>query len=798
MASRNRKLVTYGATRSRPSNDAPGGTSPSQRMLQDPLPSARTKKSGSIQSGTRRPTTPTRTTDSAPSVFDLPSSEDEGQTDIFRRKRRRQAPDEKDPRAVVQTHDGPKTTTSATTKKGAGSSPRIRGTMRDSRWMSSQASKPAVTVQSTTPSAGPETPKRRQRRSELPAPDERHASNEQSFSKSAVTDLERPLSSSSSHDSYPTIANTTPGRRRLIDSLGIQNQPSEESPVASPASSQPAPRVSLGIPFQTTESSRPNLDGPPENPGHDSPSALASHLWGSKVTYARQRSFLDDLSLAGELSAQDISGGLEQRHRSSSPRAIPGNRSRARLFALEEENHDEGTVRSIHELRQAGGNARFRGAVESIFEDIEDDHNSTSGRCNAFMQLCSKLLDSKLRAQFVECDFGKRLVNCILDNLDIVSATFALCAYGLGSLGGGPRYLLAREAWPKLLAVSPMLLNTYDDVLVVAQNRANGLSKPVQKAVQSIIPQVISTLFPEIPPSKVSPSLVALYCLKLTASTVLAKGENGSGIRPPMLKQLIDVLSSQSSPRGAQGTLPPEDSQILSLVFSILEAHTASAESSTEGSQSLLSRLSGLHGLLRSVDDSDLDRQQMQTLYMRVILNVTNGNSALCDDFATTEMVGGLVHIVLAKFGDLTEDSLAQENNSLDRVILALGTLINLTEQSEAARGHFFNPACGPKSFLNRLLRLFLTHVDSVSNAHSVVEVHHNVAVGYLAVLLLTLCLNPEARSRIKEKDLTRIKSTVDEFLQYHQKIESREAASGFLVRLQALVGQIQQMEEIG
>lgn len=407
---------------------------------------------------------------------------------------------------------------------------------------------------------------------------------------------------------------------------------------------------------------------------------------------------------------------MEQPHHSFSQQAIPGNRSRARLFALEEENHDDGTVRSVHELRQAGGNARFRGVVESIFEEIEDDQNSASGRCSAFIQLCTKLLDSKLRARFVECDFDKRLVNCIFDNLDIVSATFALCAYGLGSLGGGPRYLLARDAWPKVLDISPMLLNTYDDVPVVAQNRANGLSKPVQKAVQGITPQVISTLFPEIPPSNVSPCLVALYCLKLTASAFLAKGESSSGIPPLVLRQLIDVLSPQNEPRGVQGTLPPVNSPILSLVFSILEVHTASAESSTEGSQSLLSRLSSLHGLLRSGDDSDLDRQQMQTLYMRVILNVTNSNSALCDDFATTEMVGGLVHIVLARFGDLTEDSLAQENNSLDRVILALGTLINLTEQSEAARGHFLNPASRPKSFLTRLLRLFLNHVDSVSN----------------------------------------------------------------------------------
>lgn len=83
---------------------------------------------------------------------------------------------------------------------------------------------------------------------------------------------------------------------------------------------------------------------------------------------------------------------------------------------------------------------------------------------------------------------------------------------------------------------------------------------------------------------------------------------------------------------------------------------------------------------------------------------------------------------------------------------------------------------------------------------------HHNVAVGYLAVLLLALCLHAGARIRIKESlrpnGLASIMSTVNEFLQHHQKIEqelnsayAKKEASGFLVRLQDLVNEIQRID---
>lgn len=80
------------------------------------------------------------------------------------------------------------------------------------------------------------------------------------------------------------------------------------------------------------------------------------------------------------------------------------------------------------------------------------------------------------------------------------------------------------------------------------------------------------------------------------------------------------------------------------------------------------------------------------------------------------------------------------------------------------------------------------------------------MAVGYLAVLLLALCLNSEARSQVKKAlpsgGLAVVMSTVNEFLQYHQKIEQElnplpvGETSGFHVRLQDLIGQIQQIPD--
>lgn len=503
----------------------------------------------------------------------------------------------------------------------------------------------------------------------------------------------------------------------MIDSLGTKEcsieGPSPKISIDGPLSSH----FALCSPSQSKETRSPVTlaEGQREGFVQDSNVPHSPHLKGSKVTYARQRSFLDDLPLASNLVGSDNPSGLEQAEPLISPQRNPGNLVSTRSLAIEEVNDDDGTVRSIHELRQAGGNARYRGAVESIFEDIEDLHNSVSGRCNAFMQLCGKLLDSRLARQFVECGFDKRLVDCLSSDLDVVSTALAFGAFGLSFKGRSLPYLLATAAWPKLLDTSLILLDARDDMSALAQARSSNLSKPVQRSVRDICPKVTSALFDDVSLSQLSPCILALRCLLVTIAAFQEKGETPSGLPTPLLKQLVNLLLSEVPRNDGSTVLAPEQSLVLILGLSILEAHTSSGDDPQKEQLDILRSLPNMHGLLQWKNDPDAVSQQVQTLFIRVVLNVTNSNSSLCDDFGTGAMVGQLAEIALAKFDDLTEETLAQENNSLNTVILALGALINVTEQSDATRAMFLQPHFKTHSLLDRLLRLFSAHVDSTS-----------------------------------------------------------------------------------
>ncbi|GKZ52012.1 hypothetical protein AbraIFM66951_009359, partial [Aspergillus brasiliensis] len=92
-----------------------------------------------------------------------------------------------------------------------------------------------------------------------------------------------------------------------------------------------------------------------------------------------------------------------------------------------------------------------------------------------------------------------------------------------------------------------------------------------------------------------------------------------------------------------------------------------------------------------------------------------------------------------------------------------------------------------------------------VDQARSVSEVRYNVVIGYLSIVLVTLCLNEEAFSQIREsvrgEGLTLVLSTAEEFLEFHQKVEqdsqlfesSGERGSKSTTRLKDVLNQIRQ-----
>ncbi|EPS27384.1 hypothetical protein PDE_02327 [Penicillium oxalicum 114-2] len=598
----------------------------------------------------------------------------------------------------------------------------------------------------------------------------------------------------------------TSTRKRLIDTLGTPERSLDASsvtPNTSPSSTPSTAQSARNLSKAPSPILRPDMTLTDQE--QDSTrSAAPPHLTGSRVTYARQRSFLDDLVLSAGLSGQ---GDSESDIISNSqPRELDCLLPRTRPIEVEELSQEDGAVRSIHELRRAGGNARYRGAIESIFEDLEDSSLSASGRCSALIQLCEKMLDAKSARQFAECNFDKRLVESLSSELGTVSAALALCVFSLSSLGRPIPHTLASAALPRLLEVSPKLLPVRQDLGLVARDRNANLSKSTQTSVHDLALKVKITLFPSDSVSVLSPCLLALHTLNLTLSAIQSKGEIPEGISTPTLHGVVNVLLSEKDCMQDQGSGSQEGYRSLRLSLSIIEAYSVLDNRSQDDQRDVLGALADLHDLLRIEKSPNSEDYQVQTLYLRVLLNITNSNPALCDTFATANMIDNLSAIAVTQFGHLTENTLAQDNDSLNTVILALGALINMVEKSAASRRMFLRSTSAPQSILDQLLRLFSARVDSIAKAHSVVEVHHNVAVGYLAVLLLALCLDGEARSQIQEslkpQGLASIMSTVNEFLQHHRKIEQeiqsasvRKEASGFLVRLQDLVNEVQRID---
>ena len=493
-------------------------------------------------------------------------------------------------------------------------------------------------------------------------------------------------------------------RRRLVDLLAEDECPAEskesspntiignESKLPNPVS--PSPSYKKDSRSSASTSSDVDKRGPHE------PSCLASiNMRSPGVTYARQRSFLGQTPAADGGSGDDYPASSKARRGMGQLPAVT--ESDPFLLAVEDDDDANGTgpVRSIHELRQAGGNARFVESVESIFEEIEDPFNTPSGRCLGFVQLCTRLLDAQFRRGFLECDFDKRLSESFNDQFDVITSSLALCAYELICLHGPLAPAIAISFWSGIIALSPTLLDEEDDLLGLIKRGDSMHSRAVRASVDGLLPSILSVLSAKKKvPFRFSPRVLALQCLQLTLSNAREQGERDiANIPLRLLMRLVDLLLAEGQ---------------------------AEVGKSTNDDQNALRPLSRLCGLLTLKDCGDDWCGRLRVLYMRLVLNITNVSSTLSCSFATPQLVGGLARIAVSGLRQVSGNPRSNEdNNSLDTTILALGCLINLTEASEVSRRLFLESDAKSAPALSVLLYFF---VSSVGRAEEVRQVAQN------------------------------------------------------------------------
>ncbi|KAI9837589.1 MAG: hypothetical protein M1819_007240 [Sarea resinae] len=561
----------------------------------------------------------------------------------------------------------------------------------------------------------------------------------------------------------------------------------------------------------------PNLPLAPPADTNPSYSQVAQTIvnGGPKITYARQRSHLTEELLNEELLLPiSMDSGSEYRQ---STRGGGGkeyvtalNRDRFKVNAEADGDAETTGIRSIYELREAGGNKRFLDEMEALFEDLEDRRSiSLSKQRSSLLEICLKLLDQGFARRMVDHGLEQRLFD-YLDFQNVISRFLlgsALCLL-FGSSAVTHTVFRAREAETATFLIS--LLDVEDDITSLVKGRQSKLSKATQGLLIEYRNKLQkSSVWGTERPSIISLQIVGLRCLELLVCQSREAGNMELIISQGAFSKLFKLLLHHSEVPPMQESSKQRTLEV-EYAISILESCTINTGSRADTLPWSNESLLGLANLLPILCCwPDEGSEKIQALALRLTLNLTNNNVQLCDAFSSPGLIKAIVDIVDVKFRALSETLLDDDRlHALDHLVLALGSLINFAEWSKESRAIIYcDRNCGEFP-IDMLLGLFLEKLEKASEADSMEESHSNVAFGYLAVLLGNLCQDSEATTRVRSalpsKSLKPLISAIEEFLEYHKKVDDEiyevegdsDIHSGFTARLQSVVDRLKKVDQ--
>ena len=436
---------------------------------------------------------------------------------------------------------------------------------------------------------------------------------------------------------------------------------------------------------------------------------------GHRVTYARQRSYLTDTDLkeAGMIDLPIPPDSYNTRgHGRRGPRdQLPILQS---LQSPEEfgdlVDPQGGTMRSIHELREAGGNVRLVSELEAILDDLGDHQpGSASISRSRLIDLVVKFEEPLNCRLFVDQGMESRLILDIGSSKDLISNGLLVAALLQLMACSSSRLLLTQVGNVRVVRFLTDLLGSDQDILYHARLRENNVSKAVQADLKDLRSALLdSTAWRAGKPSVLSCQVLSLQCLE-----VLVRQTREAG-------SLSEVLSASAIERVVATSVPhlstkaPRPSAVsvicLELAVSILESCTINNAAECQASLwagETLERIIGLLPLLALWKGEECGTTR--TLALRLYLNLTNNSPGICDEFSTSEVVSVLFGIVISHFEQLADSTLEVDRALLlDDLILSLGSLINLADLSNMARQLVMDLHHESQSYLDILLQLFM------------------------------------------------------------------------------------------
>lgn len=515
----------------------------------------------------------------------------------------------------------------------------------------------------------------------------------------------------------------------------------------------------------------------------------------TKVTYAQQRSYLGERTEDEAFDMLVDEMGVTPVTKSSQSQNVNADEED------EEEDSQRANPRSVHDLRAAGAKRRLLHDVEALINEVGGQgFDSLSAKRSALVELTMKLFDPEAVTCCVDHGLDYQVVkNC--SKTDEFWFNFAATtAIGLLIKGGSNIGFLSDFHESKCFRhMLPVLDNDRGDISKLMKDRKASLSKIAQSTFLDLKAKLQeSDLWPTDKPTKVSPRLVASKTLELFVRRLRELGNQDIILDSSWIVSLLSN-ARYGLEDYVEGKETAPDVVIPELSLSALESSTLVPSSKakklgwSDFSLEYLARaLSTILSTKKTLPGT------IETLALRLALNVTNNNPKACGIFASPDIIQPLLQSITTRFNLLSIELNEDEHlSNLDRLIIALGALINLAEWSNDARLSVIH---GTDKLLDETVRLFIEGRERAAEAESIQASQTNVAYGYLAVLLGNLCQNDKVRrtveSKLPDKSLEPLIDAVEEFILFNQKVdkeafegeEGNEVFTQFTERLKAVV----------
>ncbi|KAF2142911.1 uncharacterized protein K452DRAFT_286542 [Aplosporella prunicola CBS 121167] len=524
---------------------------------------------------------------------------------------------------------------------------------------------------------------------------------------------------------------------------------------------------------------------------------------GPKLTYARTRSYLNEDSLEDALNIP-LPMDISPMKAGSRGKGQSGYFSGSQDDDLED---SQSGMRNIHELRAAGGARRMVDDIENLLDDIEAKKaNSMSRRRSALLELCLKLTDKAYIGRMVDHGLDHRLFSTCAAATDTVLSFATAAAVIFFVMNEAPPSALNEIYQSGISERLTSLLSIDADINQIAKERKTNMSKVAKNALADFRNQVAEQIWLDEAPEVVSPLLIGLKSIELLVRRLRENGNKADLLGYEICAD-VSQLAKLPSEKLAANSATKADITLLDLVISTLESASINVSVWSGSGTDPAGSISQVAKSITSILSTDTAQyEQLEVLALRLTLNLTNNNPKICEMFSTPLFVQSMVRSIDTRC-QLLHSHLDEEEHikTLDRLVLSLGTMINLAEFNDQAR---ISVTSDDDELLHSLVRSFASGIEKAEQADSVEESQSGVAYGYLAVLLGNMCLNDSMREKIRSqlpnKRMDILVRAVEQFIFVHQKVdreslqdgeEGRELWANFTARLQAVVQRLKQSE---